>query len=36
MEISDEQIQKAFNNEENKYLLGMNSEKNGANDKRNY
>lgn len=27
MEISDEKIQKAFNNEENKYLLGLNSEK---------
>jgi hypothetical protein len=27
MEISDDKIQKAFNNEENKYLLGLNSEK---------
>ena len=27
MEISDAKIQKAFNNEENKYLLGLNSEK---------
>jgi hypothetical protein len=26
MEITDEKIQKAFNNEENKYLLGLNSE----------
>lgn len=27
MEITDEKIEKAFNNESNKYLLGLNSEK---------
>jgi hypothetical protein len=27
MEISDEKIQKAFNNEDNKYLLSLNSER---------